>query len=751
MSTLNKSRLSEATVNNALVRMMWKRNRRWLECIESEKTGVLLQEASKRPDIVVNHPGSLPVIIESEFEPARTVEEDARSRLGKILSLDGRRVEQVIALKFESNIAKTKQQHLDKALETTVFRYALLSVDGLVVSRWPEKGYIEGGIDDFVSFVEQTALSESIMAKGTEVLESCINEAANIVKRDNDPAVNTQENIANLLKQDEGEQTLRMAMAILANAVSFHNTISNLHKVIPLGNLANSWGRYSQVKISTEWQRIYTEINYWPIFYIAREILNSLRTTTASNVFSSLVKAAVELEGIGATSQHDLSGRMLQRLISDRKFLATFYTLPSSAALLAELAVSRLNVNWSSKDEITKLQIGDFACGTGALLNAAYSSVLARYRRTGGDDSKLHAPLIEHTLVGTDIMPAATHLTASILSSAHPAKPFLNTRIITLPYGKNKNAGGETIDLGALDLIKEENVFSLFETSQDRIKGGDDGDTENVSIHHKSFDVVIMNPPFTRTNNHEGDREGIPIPAFAGLGTSDEEQYAMARKLKKSSENKGGNAGLAANFIEVAHAKLKEGGVLALIIPFTFASGKAWARTREFLEKFYTDITVVSIANANAKGTAFSADTGMAEVQLIATRSQGENEMKPKVTYVNLTHRPESVVRAHYVSRLIDNIDSQKIDGSLSINESDFVGSFTRRNNGFGNSMGILDVDLIRSAKSIYQGGILLPRCIESIDIKLIEIGVLGDRGPGSRDINSPEVKRFGGGATRTV
>ena len=39
----------------------------------------------------------------------------------------------------------------------------------------------------------------------------------------------------------------------------------------------------------------------------------------------------------------DLAGQMFGRLIADRKFLATFYTLPSSAAMLAELAVAKLD------------------------------------------------------------------------------------------------------------------------------------------------------------------------------------------------------------------------------------------------------------------------------------------------------------------------------------------------------------------------------------------------------------------------
>ena len=717
---------------------------RWQNCIESAKTGVLKDAEGKRPDIIVNHPGSLPVIIESEFEPARTVEKDALSRLGNKLKADGCLIEQVIALKIPSSIVTVNQQHLEEALSKAEFRYALLMVNGLEQIRWPEKGYIEGPIDDFVSFVEQTELSESTMTKGLEGLESSISVAANIIRRDSHLGISTQQKLAELLNQVEGEQTTRMAMAILANAVSFHNTIANLHKVKHLSNLRSSQGNYVQSKISDEWKRIYTEINYWPILYIAREILNSLPPIIASRVFSVLVESAQQLEGIGATSQHDLSGRMLQRLIADRKFLATFYTLPSSATLLAELAISRLNVDWSKPEEITKLQIGDFACGTGALLNAAYRSVLARYRRTGGDDSKLHAPLIEKTLVGTDIMPAATHLTASILSSAHPAEPFQNTRIITLPYGVNENAGGDTIDLGSLDLIKDEEVFSLFKTGQERLCGGANGDKRHVSLPHKSFEVVIMNPPFTRATTHEGDLVGVPNPAFAGFSTTVDEQQLMSRKLgSRPIENPAGhgNAGLASNFIDIANAKIKEGGILALVLPLTFAIGSAWEGARKLLERFYKDIFVVSIANDNSGGSAFSSDTGIAEVLVIATRLRTENASTSSciVTYINLTHRPSSIAEAVETARAIDNADRRGDRGVIKVGSDLQVGHFIRSKIGFKGYVGIRDGNVAETAEDLYNNKLTLPRMKQSVDIPLVYLGELGVRGAYVLDVNGNE------------
>ena len=87
---------------------------------------------------------------------------------------------------------------------------------------------------------------------------------------------------------------------------------------------------------------------------------------------------------------------------------------------------------------------------------------------------------------------------------------------------------------------------------------------------------MIMNPPFTRSTNHE--KAEVPVPSFAGLGKTKEEQQAMSKRLKEVLKrlNKpvgNGNAGLASNFIDLAHVKVKPGGVLALVLPAVCVSG----------------------------------------------------------------------------------------------------------------------------------------------------------------------------------
>ena len=93
----------------------------------------------------------------------------------------------------------------------------------------------------------------------------------------------------------------------------------------------------------------------------------------------------------------------------------------------------------------------------------------------------------------------------------------------------------------------------------------------------------------------------VPIPSFAGFATGEDEQRRMSEVL---SGIRGcleqpvghGNAGLASNFIDLAHAKVKPGGVLALVLPLAVVSGSAWSSARRLFARAYRDLIIVTIA-----------------------------------------------------------------------------------------------------------------------------------------------------------
>ena len=735
---------SEIAFNFELSNVLRSKHPRWRDRTSAEQTNVL-REPGLQPDVVIRPPGGVPVVLETEFEPARTVEEDAKKRLGFYLKYAGDPIEQTIAVQIPKDLSQVPQADLKSRIEGAEYRYCTYSLQkGDAAMRWPATGWLVGDIDDLATSIENVSLSERLLAEGTQILKQSIGEAANKLRES--AGANALAQMANSLHQDDGEQTSRMAMAIVANALVFHTAIVEAHEIDTIDQLRIP-GRndVSKSRLLVCWQHILNHINYYPIFRIASDLLLPIPNGTANAVLNRLAQAASDLAGLGATTLHDLSGRMFQTLIADRKFLATFYTLPTSASLLAELAVSRMDAetDWSDPEALTRLQVADLACGTGALLSAAYRALAARYRRAGGDDQAIHRQMIESALIAADIMPAASHLTASMLSSAHPGTTFGRTRVHTLPYGTQGQDKRHTMALGALDLIEDDASPSLFGTGATVVHGtAKDAATEgsqDMNLSRETADLVIMNPPFTRPTNHE--KADVPVPSFAGLSKTEDEQRAMAKRLaeirRRISNPVGhGNAGLASNFIDLAHVKTKPGGVLAVVLPAVCVSGESWKEVRRLLESEYVDLILVTIAAFGQTDRAFSADTGMAETLIVATKCRFRRESKRReALFVNLFHRPRSLAEAFEMARAVNLEKLQGRHGRLYVGDSEIIGTYIRAPLYEGGCTSLRETSIAATAVELKAGQLSLPQGF-STAIQLTQLGSLGEEGLYHLDIS---------------
>ena len=502
MPSQGASRTGEPQINLLLAGALDARHPRWT--VGAEQTRTVRGAPGRRPDIVIRHPVGQPLIIESEIEPASTVEAEARSRLGVALDAGGDRVQQAIALQIPVTLTYVAQRNLPTAVERARYRYASLyrTADGITL-RWPTRGWLEGTIDDLANLCENVALSEQVLAAGMARLQQAVEDIVYRLRRIAPPGVLTQ--MAAELRQEDGEQSFRMSAAILLNAVTFHTAIAGHHDIPSFDQLRDPFGRPSKRRLVKCWEEI-LRVNYWPIFHIANRLLLPLPDAVAIRVLEVAVGAATDLVGIGVTTMHDLAGRMFQQLIADRKFLATFYTLPASAAMIAELATARLDTDWADEKAVTGLRIADLACGTGPLLSAAYQAIRSRHRRVGGDDSAIHARMMEDGLIGADVMPQAAHLTASMLSSAHPSIPFGNTQVYTLPYGVGDN---QEVSIGSLDLLGLDALASLFATGERQIHGR--GEQGRMELRRESLDMVIDHEPAVHPpHQSRGDRRASP-------------------------------------------------------------------------------------------------------------------------------------------------------------------------------------------------------------------------------------------------
>ena len=378
------------------------------------------------------------------------------------------------------------------------------------VSRFPESGWLDGSVEDLADMVRLVSVPQRAVDQAATILQKGIDGAAKHLDQVSETRPAIAADIARLLGMTNVPQTRRMACAIMANALVFHERIAGMHpNVRSLALVCGDDVANPQAETLAAWQHILT-INYFAIFAIAKDILERLDSRDAAIILRQLRDTAQSVRATGVDNAHDLTGRIFQRLIADRKYLATFYTLPASAALLARLAVAKLHgVDWSNTEAIGKLKVGDFACGTGALISAVYEQIAARHERAGGDPEALHKVMMEEVLYGCDVMPSAVHITSSTLSGVEPSVDFQESRLYTMPYGRMEDG---SVMIGSLELLQSSSVLTLFNTSDPARRTGSAGEEAasqvRAEIPDESFDLVIMNPPFTRNTNKEGQHAG---------------------------------------------------------------------------------------------------------------------------------------------------------------------------------------------------------------------------------------------------
>ena len=730
-------RQTEPNVNNALGILL---RRMMRGCnVRSENTQALVDHPSRKPDILITEAGRAPIIIEAEFEPARNVESEAEARLG-LEVVEGRRtVEAVIALRYPGDVADADD--LDAALSDARLSYCVLYAEESE-NRFPESGWLSGTVGDLADLVRLVSVPQKAVEDAADALKQGIERVSAILDEMDRDRPYIMMDIAQLLGMVNVPQTRRMACAILANALVFHERIAGMHKgVRPLQQVCGPNVANPQAETWAAWSEI-LKINYWPIFAVGRDILNHLPSGAAARVLRTLEFTASEVNATGVNNSHDLTGRIFQRLIADRKYLATFYTLPASAALLARLAVAKMQgVDWSDPDAIGKLRIGDFACGTGALLSAAYEQVAARHERAGGDPTELHAPMMEEVLYGCDVMPSAVHITSSTLSGAQPNVGFSNSRIYTMPYGRLSDGA---VAIGSLELLTSDSQLTQSNFTDPALRTGSIGEETAaqvmVDIPDEGFDMVIMNPPFVSNTKHYDADSGVMNAAFAAFNADADEQAEMASRLRRLARRSSyhGHAGLASAFVSLADRKVRPDGVIALVLPFTAINGASWAKVRELIATGYTDIKVISIA-ANGYDMSFSSETGIADCLIIGRKKPAGDNPDLRARFTSLRRRPSSFLEASELSRsiLAESVERRVEDGpygGVPIYFGDGIAGevidapIDTHEDGWSAAR-ILDASVAQVARLLSEGVMWLPGHSNSQEVPVTQLNQVGCRG----------------------
>ena len=728
----------ESQLNGRIATLLGRMAPRWN--VRGENKGAF-QGNQRQPDILITQTGAQPVVIENEYLPANTVEEEARERLGERLDASvveaSGQVNAVIALRSPTGLNECAGlDDVDSLLEQGVtLEYALFTgVSDVDSSRFPKSGFIKGNMRDLAAIVDYAATPEDAVQRAVMILEEGVQDAAAYLRQAAEISEDTQAAIVEHLKQSYDDQTL--AATIMINALVFHQNLAGQHGVKNLTQVATD-GVLTQADVLEEWQKILS-VNYWSIFNIASDLLRSINppemAVTALRVMS---RTADRLVALGVSQSHDLAGTVFQRLIADRKFLATFYTRPESAALLAHLAIPD-DGGWDDAERVKDFRIADYACGTGTLIHAAYRRLNQLHWLAGGKPEKLHAHMMENALTACDVLPSSVHLTASMLSSSHPRQRYDGSRTIVMQYGKTEQGG---VSIGSLDLLGDTGVarpLIPLHTATAVTGTGEAQSQLDVDMPTFSQNLVIMNPPFTKPDSDwDGNRdESYHSKHFHGLSTDRETQAkmsALARDYGKGTCAHG-YAGLASWFVALADRMVRKNGTVAMVLPMTALQGISWQKVRRVIARSYSDVTLLTIASARQDDQSFSADTGMAETLIVCRESSNAPDGRGR--FVSLRRRPDSEMEATEIARAIRYasetlpvraIEDGPFGGNPLLVGDDQIGEMIDAPLSMDapwSAVGIADFAVVQTAYQLVNGAIWLPQMGEQ-DARHISMSTL--------------------------
>ncbi len=325
----------------------------------------------------------------------------------------------------------------------------------------------------------------------------------------------------------------------------------------------------------------------------------------------------------------DLAGRLYHSTLGKElaKRFAIYYTGIPASELLAWIAVE----NWDDK-------VVDFACGSGTLLLAAYHKKLSiAYLHPTNRNviiDELHRSFLENDLVGLDVMPFAIHLTLVNLALQHPSSICMRSQIYHVPVSYDKK-------MGSLDLLKGNCIWvqqyrqkmaikaseSSFELSRNKTK---------IEFPNNLFDVVIMNPPFTKKQRVS--------------------QILDKKELKKILNQLGSKytslGGLSLPFTLLGDKYLTPGGRLAIVLPSSILDRSTWKGVRTFLaEKYHLEHLIISWIKGKPS---FSDNTQLREILLIA-RKKNENSKNGNFTLVTHLDKDFTVIEARQIAEQLSN------------------------------------------------------------------------------------------------
>ena len=672
------------------------------------------------PDIVVSMPYGLKTIVETEYgSPAL---KDAAHRLGYEFKEFPLPIKSVIAVGIPRELGELGKDERHELLMSDEPRFLMQVVTGEHendpnITITPERP-VPVSLHDIVQYAWLAAVPES---HASNVIRNVVRrlQAAKIDLSDRltlaaGPAAQA-ELIGKYGNHDSGnglESVAGNVVGTLASMIQLHMNLKEWGSIDHILHIGSS-NLYQEVepydglpdRIAAEWRKI-EAVDYMPLSTIAAEMLEHHELAPKLGRTLSAVHKAVSayaVSGVSATT--NVAAEIWQSLIPDRDERAAYYTKPATAELLANITTARLS-------EPAKASYNEICAGTGTIARAVEENTRFRHYASTRDKSSIHAERMERYIQLTDINPQSISVATANMISLEPETPYDSSIMfaITSPGGSLNFLDPKGVSNGDEHLVGQWGAVQAM-----------------LVLDPSSVGICCNNDPYFRPRG--GAASPIDSKAMACY-----KRYAD--RLVKGVAN--GQAGLATFMHVIEHAMLASGSPHGKVLPLTAAHAQTYTGFRRNIENEYCD--VIAISTAAGDGVSMSADTGLQEMLLIATKRNpnGDDDERKNgdlaVTCVNLTRTFETKLEAKmFADAIRREIEQERPSGEIAVGTD--VGTYFRMEDlGEGKPWSALGVsgNFATLIDSVTRGSAWNPRTrgTKQFDLPMTTLSAVSAKGP---------------------
>ena len=286
---------------------------------------------------------------------------------------------------------------------------------------------------------------------------------------------------------------------------------------------------------------------------------------------------------------------------------------------------------------------------------AAMHAIRDRHEHAAGaeaDSALLHLVLVEDVLYGLDINRHGVQLAACNLTLGNPRVDYSHMNLFTMQHGPQPNGPAKAGSLEFLATAKDKRDLASFiaplpTTGEIGAERAEPGAASSESLTGQ-FDLVIMNPPFTRNDirnrqykpQHRRSLQKREIEIAKFLGDRD---LSAFRAINQTS--------VSTFFSPLADVLLKNTAAsLAKVAPTTALTNASGIPERKFLAERFQIETIVT--SHDPKRINFSENTFIHESLIVARRPGDE---RAPTRFISLARMPQDTHEAILLSDLINH------------------------------------------------------------------------------------------------